>query len=86
MDYKTKGYQNRLAWKCRRGMLELDILFRNFLKTGYNGLSDGDKNLFEEMLTYPDQILQGWLIFGHQPDAEFDYVIKEIRLASKPED
>lgn len=86
MEYKTNSYDKRLAWKCRRGMLELDILFRNFLETGYNGLKDEHKNLFEEMLEHPDQILQGWLIFDHPAKAEYEYVIKEIRLAIKPKD
>ena len=30
----------RLRWKCRRGMLELDLLLRDFLDSGYQDLDD----------------------------------------------
>jgi len=48
----------RLAWACRRGMLELDVLLQHFLKTGYPDLSDADKVRFSDLLQQPDPVLQ----------------------------
>ena len=44
----------KLQWACRRGMLELDVLLGNFLKTAYPCLSLEDKQHFVELLSYPD--------------------------------
>ncbi len=52
----------RLRWQCRRGMLELDLLLGAFLDQCYVNLSADDKDLFEHLLTYPDQDLYCYLI------------------------
>ncbi len=48
----------RLAWACRRGMLELDLLLQHFLQTEYAGLSADDKARFCALLDQPDPVLQ----------------------------
>ncbi len=53
---------NRLRWQCRRGMLELDLLLLSFFDKGYLDLSDTNKALFEQLLSYHDQDLYQWLI------------------------
>lgn len=52
----------RLRWQCRRGMLELDLLFNRFLENGYESLSEQRKKDFLRLLSYQDQILQDWFI------------------------
>jgi antitoxin CptB len=52
----------RLRWQCRRGMLELDLLFNRFLESGYKDLTERGKAEFLRLLSYQDQILQDWLI------------------------
>ena len=58
---------NQLKWQCRRGMLELDYLFSDFLEKQYNALSEPDKRLFVELLTHSDTDLQQWLVNKSSP-------------------
>ena len=41
---------NKLRWKARKGIRELDILLQNFIETSYPSLDNDDKKLFEEIL------------------------------------
>ncbi|HVE43874.1 MAG TPA: succinate dehydrogenase assembly factor 2 [Gammaproteobacteria bacterium] len=54
----------RLAWACRRGMLELDVLLGDFLKNHYQDLSVEEKRHFADLLSMPDPDLFEWLM-GH---------------------
>lgn len=47
---------------CRRGMLELDIIFIKFLEQKYIFLSDDLKKQFKFLLEQSDQDLYMWLI------------------------
>jgi antitoxin CptB len=58
---------SRLKWMCRRGMLELDVLFGKFLETGYPKLTDEEKCLFVQLLDCPDPDLLGWLLGTDEP-------------------
>ncbi|MEJ2214580.1 MAG: succinate dehydrogenase assembly factor 2 [Gammaproteobacteria bacterium] len=57
----------KLTWQCRRGMLELDLLLREFLDNKYNSLKFNEKLLFNELLTHNDQDLQQWLLNKTSP-------------------
>lgn len=46
--------QRRLAWRCRRGMLELDIVLQRFVATYFNGLTLAEMAQFDAMLELPD--------------------------------
>ena len=41
---------NKLRWKSRKGIRELDILLQNYLDTHFSSLDSQDKKLFEEIL------------------------------------
>jgi len=56
--------KSRLRWACRRGMLELDVLFRPFVDEAYDDLSDEDKFIFQRLLTAEDPELFAWAM-GH---------------------
>ena len=62
----TEKRVNRLKWACRRGMLELDVLFfaicRSCICTSWY---DADKLTFERLLTCDDPDLFAWFM-GHQ--------------------
>ncbi len=60
----------RLRWQCRRGLLELDLLFEAFLDSGYSSLSNADKEIFNRFLEYQDQTLQAWLLGKESPEDE----------------
>ena len=57
-----------LRWRCRRGMLELDILLGHFLETGYELLDSKGKESFQRLLEEGDDRLQAWLLEAEQPD------------------
>lgn len=69
----------RLRWACRRGMLELDVLFRPFVDEAYDDLSDEDKLLFQRLLTGEDPELFAWAM-GHEKcvDPELAYMMNKI--------
>ena len=55
----------RLRWACRRGMLELDVLFMPFVEQGYDALNDEDKATFQRLLEADDPDLFAWFM-GHE--------------------
>jgi antitoxin CptB len=70
----------RLRWACRRGLLELDLLFEAFLVKRYSDLPDRDKAEFIRLLEYPDQTLQAWLLGKEPPEDEgLKPIIQSIR-------
>lgn len=72
--------KNRLAWRCRRGMLELDLLLHGFLEQGYDALPTEQQEVFERLLALPDQMLFDYLLNAMPIDEmEFVDVIKKIR-------
>lgn len=44
----------RIRWRCRRGMLELDIVLARFVERYYAELDDAQRKIFEEMLDLSD--------------------------------
>jgi antitoxin CptB len=58
----------RIRWRARRGLLELDIVLGRFIETRYGQLGDAEKREFEVMLDMPDNPL--WdMIAGRQEAA-----------------
>ena len=60
---------NRLRWKCRRGMRELDLLLKEFSETEMLDLSEEDNAIFNRVLDYDDQTL-------------YDFILKKISLGN----
>ena len=75
----TEKRRNRLKWACRRGMLELDVLFLPFVEEAFDDLNDDDQVLFERLLTCDDPDLLAWFM-GHQKceDPELARMVKII--------
>jgi len=44
----------RLSWRCRRGLLELDIVLQRFSEMHLNGLSKQELVAFDALLNLPD--------------------------------
>ena len=78
---------NRLRWKCRRGMLELDIMLQCFLDNvdnGYASLDSANIKIFEQLLSYEDNPLFELLMGNMQAaNPEMNYVIKSIQQATR---
>lgn len=47
----------RLNWRCRRGMLELDLVLKRFLEENYAKLTAQQQLEFDTLLDLPDQEL-----------------------------
>tara|TARA_A100001388_G_C28477599_1_gene360801 strand:- start:97 stop:333 length:237 start_codon:yes stop_codon:yes gene_type:complete len=60
---------NRIKWKSRRGMRELDLLFRPIITNDIANFNDRDLMLFDEILDYDDQSL-------------YDFIFKNMKLQS----
>jgi len=58
----------RLKWRCRRGLLELDILFQRFLENRYSSLSTSRRQAFSDLLELPDTTLLAYVNQQEQPD------------------
>ena len=65
LDEAKELEQRRARWRCNRGMLELDLLLIPFVENHFNKLSEPNKKLFIELLTYEDPELFAWLM-GHE--------------------
>lgn len=55
----------RMRWRCRRGLLELDIVLERFVEH-YAELDEAQRRVFDELLDLPDTAL--WdIISGKTP-------------------
>ena len=64
---------NKTKWKCRRGLRELDLLFRRYSENNLESLSKEDFEMFNSILDLDDQPLYD-VIYKNQslnsPDKE----------------
>jgi antitoxin CptB len=70
--------RNRLQWKCRRGLLELDLVLERFLKT----VQDRDLPSLDPLLELPDNDL--WDIIAGRSDRyerRFEETVARLRAA-----
>ncbi|UCE76981.1 MAG: succinate dehydrogenase assembly factor 2 [Gammaproteobacteria bacterium] len=73
----------RMRWKCRRGMLELDLLLRDFLNSGYGRLDATQRRCFDQLLDYPDAVLLEWFMGRIRPaDKDVAQLVEKIRSAA----
>jgi antitoxin CptB len=60
---------NRIRWRCRRGMLENDIVLTRFLDARGASLGEGEVAMLDRLLAMSDNEL--WdLIAGREPPAD----------------
>ena len=59
--------RHRLKWKCRRGLLELDLVLEKFLNRNAAGLDEAQLATLNELLDLPDNDL--WDIVKGGSDA-----------------
>ena len=72
--------KSRLAWHCRRGMLELDLILQDFLKNKLETLTDEQISSFDLLLNCTDPELFAWFMgYEHPEDKQFHEIIALIR-------
>ncbi|OGT31630.1 MAG: hypothetical protein A2W28_09330 [Gammaproteobacteria bacterium RBG_16_51_14] len=74
--------RSRLLWRCRRGILEMDILFQRFIDQYYDQLSTADKCTLDQLLDQADPDILAWITGKSEPPSgEFDRIIPLLRDA-----
>jgi antitoxin CptB len=69
----------RVRWRCRRGLLELDIVLDRFVDRHYASLSGAQKAAFGLLLDMPDPAL--WdMIANTQPSSPQDERCAVLKL------
>ena len=69
--------QRRLAWKCRRGLLELDLVLQGFLESHFR---EEDARVLNDLLDLADNDL--WdIVSGRRDDydARFGGIVARLR-------
>ena len=71
----------RLRWQCRRGLLELDYLFADYLDQQYAKASAEEQAAFRALLDQQDPDLQHWLINTDElpTEPEMASLVKKLR-------
>ena len=59
----------KLKWRSRRGLRELDLLFRNFIQKYWDQLTREEFEIYAQVVGLEDQPL-------------FDYIFKNVRLGN----
>ena len=69
--------QSRLKWKCRRGLLELDLVLQDFVE---KRMEEKDTDILNELLAFEDNDL--WDILSGRSDryeAKFGGIVARLR-------
>ncbi|MEJ6669572.1 MAG: succinate dehydrogenase assembly factor 2 [Pseudomonadales bacterium] len=64
---RTPSELNRIRWRSRRGMAELDILFIPFFEEVFTFLSEARQDTFVRLLTEEDPELWEWFSERSKP-------------------
>ena len=71
----------RVRWRIRRGLLELDIVLGRFVEAHYEELDEAGKRTFDALLDMPDTVL--WdMITGRQETAQSEQqaLLEKIKI------
>jgi antitoxin CptB len=71
----------RLAWRCRRGMKELDLLLSGWLDKRFERASAEQRCQFEALLELPDPLLARYLLGRQRPEPSDLAALVECILA-----
>lgn len=72
---------NRTKWKCRRGLRELDLLFRRYSEARLDTLSREDFEMFNSILDLEDQPLYDFIFKNetlNSPEQE-SFILNNIK-------
>lgn len=74
--------RNKLKWKCRRGVLELDTIFAAFYQQ-LDSLTVQEINSFAALLDEEDPLLLDWLVYKNSsPPRKYQKIIGKFILLS----
>jgi len=73
------GDRDRIRWRCRRGLLELDLVLAGFLERRFDGLGDEERRLFDELLDQPDNDLLDLAMGRVEPPPRYRAVVEMLK-------
>ena len=76
---------NRILWKCRRGMREIDLLLREFSRNKLYQLNKEELLILEQVLSYDDQKLYDFIFKNTSLDNDIheNFINKFLRTFTK---
>jgi len=82
----TEAELNRLRWRSRRGMLELDLLLLPWFDEVFRQATDEDQQAFMLLLDQEDPEMHEWFNQRQEPeDPELNRIVKKILDRVQPE-
>jgi len=74
------GDLDRIRWRCRRGLLELDIVLGRFVDQHLAGLDTGEREGFKALLELSDNDLWDLVAGRTEPEAGLqEHLIRRLR-------
>ncbi len=71
---------DRIRWRCRRGLLELDLVLTRFLASGYDELTLEERETFSGLLDRADTDLWDFVSGrGRSGDAKEEALLTRLR-------
>ena len=72
---------NKTKWKCRRGLRELDLLFRRYSEDKLDSLSQEDFEMFNSILDLEDQPLYDFIFKNESLNspAKENFILNNIK-------
>jgi antitoxin CptB len=70
---------DRIRWRCRRGLLELDLVLKDFLERWFDGLDPDQRQMFDELLDQPDNDLLDLALGRSEPAPRYRAVVEMLR-------
>jgi antitoxin CptB len=67
----------RVRWRCRRGLLELDIVLGRFVRQRYAAMDNEQRVVFDELLDMPDTELWDVITGKREPAHAHQRVVLE---------
>lgn len=71
--------RSRLAWRCRRGMRELDVLLSDWLEHCFDSSTDALQFDFARLLECEDDLIWDWLTGRRAPEPDMSVLVEKIR-------
>jgi succinate dehydrogenase flavin-adding protein (antitoxin of CptAB toxin-antitoxin module) len=71
----------RLRWRCRRGLLENDLVLTRFLDREATGLDERSLRDLNELLAFDDHTLWDLLSGRAEPDPRLTSIVHRVRQA-----
>jgi succinate dehydrogenase flavin-adding protein (antitoxin of CptAB toxin-antitoxin module) len=70
---------DRIRWRCRRGLLELDLVLARFLERRFDGLDGEMVRRFDELLDQPDNDLLDLALGRAEPAPRYRAIVEMLR-------